>query len=369
MRLLLMALAVVSICAPACALTVTVFNPTQDSWEEVPVIVTLKDDLHIFRSAVDEQGNRRPVQVDTINNGLEAVFLAKVAAGETRTYKLEADAGDTSSPKRAHTGMYLKGPGMKGFEGPGWENELIAFRIYWDKRNATDVFCKTEPILSLEAYARPGLDYHRKSKYGMDVLKVGNALGIGGFGVIDGAEISKVSDAKRDFHVIADGPLRSVCDLIYTDWTTTSGRRLALTVREIMYAGQTWGESELTLKATDGKQLPELVGGIVHHAVATVVRNDSAGLIGTWGKQALGEGEVPNSNNLGLGIMAEPAALAGMEVDKLNVYLRLKAPEGKASFRYLANWEFQPDAAKSAEEFQKILEQANRKRPVVKVVD
>src|SRR5262245_20755144 len=209
----------------AAPITVELYNPTNVDWIVAPIAVTISSVEGKLQTAKTEEELTTFIQCDDLDGDGspdEAFFLAKIPAATTVTYALTTDKFPTTPPARVHTGMYLPSKTSKGMEGPGWESDLIAFRLYWDARNATDVFSKTESILSLEQFAAKGHDYHKQSKWGQDVLKVGTAVGIGAFGVLDDRKVCKVADAKRDFKVRADGPLRAVCDLIYTDWNTSS---------------------------------------------------------------------------------------------------------------------------------------------------
>lgn len=347
---------------------VSVTNPTDDDWKEVPVVVALKNSAQ-FKS-VDEGGKRTAIQVNDMDgDGTpdELVFLAALKPHETKKYTLSSEQPETSAPSRAHAGMFLKSPTMKGMEGPGWESDMVAFRIYWDSRNATDVFNKERPMMSLEKFASKGVDYHFLTQWGADTLHVGTAVGIGGFGVLDDKKVCKVADAKRDFKLVADGPIRAVCDFIYSDWNTSSGRKLALTARELIYAGQDWGECQLTLKALDGKELPEPVCGIVHHPDTELIKYQKLGIAGTWGNQALGDGQKPKGGNLGLGVTANPDSIASVAMDQVNLYMVLKPKDGKATFRYAMNWFKQQDPVNSAEEWKERLAKVQRLQPQVKV--
>ena len=352
--------------AGAASLSVT--NPTDDDWKEAPVVAPLKNAGDIKSVEIDSK--KVAVQADDLDGDgkpEEIVFLAALKPHETKTFKLSADAPETTLPQRAHAGMFLKSPTMKGMEGPGWESDQVAFRIYWDYRNATDVFNKTAPMMSLERFASKGVDYHYLTQWGADTLHVGTALGIGGFGVLEGKNVVKVADAKRDFKLRADGPIRAVCDFLYTDWITSSGRKLALTARESIYAGQPWGECQLDLKALDGKEIPPPVGGIVQHPEGAIIKYQKLGIAGTWGNQALGDGQKKQGGNLGLGVMANPDSIASVGMDGVNIYLVLKPQGGKATFRYITNWFKQWDAVKSPEEFKDYMARAQRMQPQVKV--
>lgn len=350
------------------AATVSVTNPTDDDWAEAPVVVPLKGNAKV--QSVELDGTRTAVQVDDLNGdgkADEVVFLAALKPHETKKFTLSDQAADTTLTKRAHAGMFLKGPTMKGMEGPGWESDRIAFRIYWDARNATDLFSKTENQLALDAFASKGVDYHYLTKWGADVLHVGPALGIGGFGVLDDQKVCKVADAKRNFKLLADGPVRAVCDFIYTDWVTSSARKLALNARELIYAGQDWGECQLELKALDDKPLLPMVAGVVRHPDVAIISNRKLGVAGTFGNQALGDGQKAKGGNLGLGVTARPEAIDKIQMDPVNLYIQLKDQGGKATFRYNGNWFKQPDPDKSPEEYRDRLAKIARLQPEVKV--
>ncbi len=68
------------------------------------------------------------------------------------------------------------------YEGIGWENELIGYRIYLDERAVADVFGKKTPLSAL-----PTIDqnskYHELAAWGLDVMHVGPSMGIGGLGL------------------------------------------------------------------------------------------------------------------------------------------------------------------------------------------
>jgi hypothetical protein len=297
----------------------------------------------------------------------EIVFLAALKPGEKKSYSIVALERVTTQPSRAHAGMFLAVNGRGGMEGPGWETDLIAFRMYWDKRNAIDVFGKTQPILSLDQFASPKVNYHRLSKWGQDVLKVKTSLGIGGFGVFEKGKIEKVAVARRSYKVVADGPIRAAIDFKYDDWkTSASDRTYRLTARMNVFAGQRWAEAQLTLDAAADQPLPELVTGVVKHEDTELVADEKAAFIGRWGRQALGNNEVPKDADLGLGVVVDPALLAGTGEDKVSSYMRLKTEPGKTVvYRYHASWQKEPGAARSAAEYKTMLEKLARMKPVI----
>ncbi|MEJ2298729.1 MAG: DUF4861 family protein, partial [Woeseiaceae bacterium] len=73
------------------------------------------------------------------------------------------------------------------YEGPGIESDKVGYRVYLDWRNGFDVFGKTTDAMVLQDVGLDGYDsYHEPADWGLDILKVGDAVGIGGYGFWDG---------------------------------------------------------------------------------------------------------------------------------------------------------------------------------------
>lgn len=75
------------------------------------------------------------------------------------------------------------GDGMFPYEGIGWENGFVGYRLYLDGRLTSDAFGKQQSAPALAQVSAAGR-YHDLASWGMDVLHVGPSLGMGGLGVI-----------------------------------------------------------------------------------------------------------------------------------------------------------------------------------------
>jgi len=136
-----------------------------------------------------------------------------------------------SFPKRAHAAFSQK------YEGMGWESDRVAWRLYFDGRNAIDLFGKRQPALALDYFAQPGVDYHQESPFGRDIYKNGDALGIGSIGAwVDGRAVKVADVAGRKWKVVADGAVRAIVDLDYKGWKV-GGKTVDLTSRLTIWAG------------------------------------------------------------------------------------------------------------------------------------
>lgn len=147
-------------------------------------------------------------------------------------------------------------------ESVSWENDKIAFRVYFDCRNVKDLFGKLKPELIIDKIHTPEIkNYHALNDWGMDVLHCGSSLGSGGIALLKNDSLHRLG--ATDFYAyqkIAEGPVRSVFDLIYKGWHVEDDV-LEATERITIYPGKYWFQSEVTVKnAPEGSQI---VTGIV----------------------------------------------------------------------------------------------------------
>lgn len=69
------------------------------------------------------------------------------------------------------------------YEGIGWENGFVGYRLYLDGRLTSDAFGKRQGQPAL-ARIDASSSYHELADWGMDVLHVGPSLGMGGLGIL-----------------------------------------------------------------------------------------------------------------------------------------------------------------------------------------
>ena len=98
----------------------------------------------------------------------------------------------TNPPQYTDHSEYIR------YEGPGIESDMAGYRVYLDWRNGFDIFGKTTPGLVLQDVGQDGYDsYHEMSDWGADILKVGQSLGMGGYGYWDGNKTILVSEVAE----------------------------------------------------------------------------------------------------------------------------------------------------------------------------
>ncbi len=307
----------------------------------------------------------------------ELVFLVDLKPGETKEFRLHNEGPMLNPASRAHALMSLK-----GFDGPGWESDLIAYRIYWNADNAMDIFGKARPTLSLDGWATPGVPHNIENQYGLDVLKVGRSIGIGGFGAWIDGRIHKVSNVMKTHHIRADGPLRAMVDLEYVYWqpgnipdlsreaiSSKDAPHYDLLVRMSIFAGQKWAQADMQIKPLGSSPMPQMVTGVPKHEETELIKDEQAGILGRWGKQALGDGEVPKAGGLGLGVIVEPATAVAFGEDAFDSYVRIKPVDGRVRYRYHGSWFKEPGGAQSAAEYERMLREVAACRPVVQITE
>jgi unsaturated rhamnogalacturonyl hydrolase len=247
----------------------------------------------------------------------------------------------------------------KHYDGMGWESENTAWRLYFDRRNAIDLWGKRKPGLYLETFAAQDYKYQEESPLGRDIYNVGKSLGAGGVGAwVDGHAIPVSDVGSRNWRIISAGPVRSIVEFKYEGWKV--GERTAtLTSRITQWAGERGYEHRVTLNGPDNFPL---VAGISRKPGLKEVDGDSCSLA-IWGHQVVKPGtgatdSLPDQN-LGLAVVVPDAPkdcrLAG---DPLNYVVKPQINDGTARWYVLAAWDQEENRpVKGIKEFADLVKQ------------
>src|SRR5579872_7198166 len=135
------------------------------------LIVTATDASTMEEDAAAIRSTEIPSQVDDLDGDYKAdelAFQLDLKPHQTRIVTITYGPPDHIYRLRgeypARTYAYF----TKKFDGMGWESERNAFRLYFDKRNAIDLYGKTRPSLQLQRFATPEYIYHNASPDGRD---------------------------------------------------------------------------------------------------------------------------------------------------------------------------------------------------------
>ncbi|MBQ9888325.1 MAG: DUF4861 domain-containing protein [Bacteroidales bacterium] len=174
-----------------------------------------------------------------------------------------------------------KGPYPYQMDGPGWENDRIAMRIYIDGRNSRDITAKKTERMVLDTVGigpngNPLYTYKNMRDWGYDILAVSGSFGPGGIALERDGRLIRLGLENKDsldviekteFRHICEGPVRSAFRMTYTDWNIGGEDRTDLSELITIWAGRNGYEEEITI----GK-IPEgcnIVTGIVNSKLTT----------------------------------------------------------------------------------------------------
>jgi len=374
--------------------TYTISNPGSDDVIDLTTMVNRSEvnkylsdtSANLFTVVKDENGEMLPTQCDDLDGDGkwdELAFLCDLEAGETRGIRFEAVKNMPDFPIRTNirfarvtkpfedvtTDLRMKTNDTKytasvyQMEGPAWENDLIAFRNYYDARNGIDIFGKRTSLMALDSVGVNGRDYHTLADWGMDILKVGNSLGAGAIAIGIGDSLYRVGPCEEGtYRLITEGPVRAILELKYRN-VPAGDRFYNITHQIAIYAGDLFYRSKVWISGLQGDE--ELVTGIVnlHNVPADTLSDGGMKILYSLGNQAI-SGEV-----LGMAVLLPkdqfskiweaPAEGSGIVSTHL-VSLGLKK-EAPAEYGFLAAWEMQDERVKDKEYFKILLKEAAKK--------
>ena len=321
------------------------------------VIVTTSDAATLEEDARTLQTIELPSQADDLdgdNKIDELVFqidlkpkqtrIVTIAYGETATIqRLRSDY-----PKRTAAKFTMK------FDGLGWESEATAWRIYFDKRNAIDVWGKRRPGLYLEMFGSPEYVYNLDSPFGRDIYRIGDAIGIGAVAALVDGKAVRVDDvAERKWRIISAGPVRVIVELSYKGWKV-AGREVNLTSRMSQWAGERGFNHRVTTEGADGLTLvtgivrqPGLVDKVLLSSVGEAMNADPQTDLARlwWGPQVVEEGPTATAThmltdqNLGLAIITRGKNAKSIPDDGLNLLVQPQFDKGIAEWYVTGVWD------------------------------
>ncbi|KAF2327863.1 DUF4861 family protein [Flavobacterium ginsenosidimutans] len=236
------------------------------------------------------------------------------------------------------------------YEGPGWENNRIGYRLYLDWRNAIDIFGKKTSENILPIVGQDGFDsYHNMSDWGADILKAGKGIGIGSIDRYLNNEKLHFREVDSTIATVANKSNESVVKVNYYGWKTASDKIdfiSELTIKpDQLY-------TKHTIKASQAIQ--GICTGIVKTKTAELLKKESKNkkwaYLATYGEQSL----VPDK--LGMAIFYEISSIENIADTDLDYLLVFKPTTKAVTFYLLGAWEQEVNGIKTKEEFAKYLD-------------
>ncbi len=242
------------------------------------------------------------------------------------------------------------------YEGPGWESDRVGYRFYLDWRNAVDVFGKTTREMVLQDVGQDGFDsYHEPGDWGMDILKVGESLGLGSIGIWKDGRANRVAETDSIIcRIVASGPIYSGIETSYYGWMAGEVKTDARSLLSIS-AGSRLTRHDFTTSV----ELDNLCTGIVKDRNAGLLLPEAGGegwtYIATYGTQSLA------GDNLGMAVIFRSGELSEVTQDAHSHVVVLK-PSGKTlTYYFLAAWEKEPGGITDKEAFMDYLDETVRR--------
>ncbi|WP_291148599.1 DUF4861 family protein [Flavobacterium sp. UBA7680] len=236
------------------------------------------------------------------------------------------------------------------YEGPGWENNRIGYRLYLDWRNAIDIFGKKTPAIILPKVGQDNFDsYHEMSDWGADILKAGKAIGIGSIDRYLNNEKLHFREVDSTIATVVNKDNESGVKVNYYGWKTASDK-IDFTSTLTIKPDQLY--TKHTIQAS--KEIKGICTGIVKQKNTELLKKESKNkkwaYIATYGTQSL----VPDK--LGLGIFYEVNTIENIADTDLDYLLVFKPTTKANSFYLLGAWEQEQNGIKSQEDFVKYLD-------------
>jgi hypothetical protein len=371
-------------------ISILVSNPTSierlDEFVSIHISEIFKKysgfDMNSF--IVTSEAEEIPFQIEDVNGEKLISFIISLNAGEKKEIKIEYGNGIIPSKYKNETyaelspkkgGIYFDGKfrgtefesvasykvpaihkdhdALFKYEGPGWESEIVGYRLYLDWRNATDIFGKKiQKILLNEVGVHDTVasddSYHKMQEWGMDIFKVGSTLGIGSFGMWSSDKVNMVSKTDSiEYNLIKNGPLKSEFTIDYYGWLV-DGKKYSLYSNISINARSRLTKCDLKIENADN-----LVTGLAKYDGTNFIKSESTGkwqYIALYGKQSLAD------DDLGIAVLYNNENLIQLTEDKLSYVLVLNPLDSKVTYYFTAAWVQEPDGIKNEKEFVKYLD-------------
>jgi hypothetical protein len=275
-------------------------------------------------------------------------------------------AGDTMPPANPPTNFSKVPLPPYLTEGPAWENDKVAFRLYFDTRNGKDIFAKRQPAMVMDTVGtNKNASYHALSDWGMDVLHVGKSLGAGSVAIAakdaDGKDtlirLGGPNVKKEIYRALADGPVRAVFTIDY-EWEI-NGSPVSIKDETSIWGGQYFYETKLMIQGAPADAT--LVAGFAdfYDNVPGSLDTEGTKIYYSYGLQSEGK------DNLGMAIAVPAKNFAWYkniktgtgDIDHSYLVAQHITPGEATGYRFYSGWEKSDTAFQSDEGFRNYLEQ------------
>lgn len=288
----------------------TVSNTLKRGVENVPVVSPLTD-KQVCSALVTFNGKEIPCQLDDLDgDGTydELCFMTDMKKKERQTFSvtLSHEGSQRQYEPKVYVEMMLTNKKIKEenkqdlyishltvdhgvnpywmlhHHGAAFENELVAYRIYFDHRQTVDIYGKYNKQLELRDTQFYPDQQQKAAGYGDDVLWVGQTFGLGTLRGWDGQKPTMVEDVQhRSQRIVSRGPLRTIVEVKDEGWIPQAGQEpIGMTTRYTLYAGRR--DCSVDVCFDRDVSAYRFATGIINVKNSTEY-SDQRGLRGCWG--------------------------------------------------------------------------------------
>lgn len=343
---------------------VIVENPWNAEKVDEPVVIDLSSlgaGFTVKSATVFDGTNEIPSQLDDINGDTRADELAFVinlpASGKkTLNVTLSSLKSDKTYPARVYAEMLFrtskKNKYAKGYaiyadgasdtynvqhhHGAAFESELVAYRIYFNEKQTTDLYGKFHKGLELEESQFYPTGEQLKRGFGDDVIKVNSSCGAGTLRGWDGTQSTLIKPvAVRGQRILASGPVRTIVDAEVKGWQYQN-KELNMINRYTLYAGHRDAQVDVLFDAPLDKEV--FCTGVQNITGHADMFSDHNGLVASWGTDwPVNDTVKYKKETVGLATYIPKKYVVKETSDKENFLYTISAP-GKSSFRYYTSF-------------------------------
>lgn len=343
---------------------VIVENPWNAEKVDEPVVIDLSSlgaGFTVKSATVFDGTNEIPSQLDDMNGDTRADELAFVinlpASGKkTLNVTLSSLKSDKTYPARVYAEMLFrtskKNKYAKGYaiyadgasdtynvqhhHGAAFESELVAYRIYFNEKQTTDLYGKFHKALELEESQFYPTDEQLKRGFGDDVIKVNSSCGAGTLRGWDGTQSTLIKPvAVRGQRILASGPVRTIVDAEVKGWQYQN-KELNMINRYTLYAGHRDAQVDVLFDAPLDKEV--FCTGVQNITGHADMFSDHNGLVASWGTDwPVNDTVKYKKETVGLATYIPKKYVVKETSDKENFLYTISAP-GKSSFRYYTSF-------------------------------
>ena len=290
---------------------VKVTNNASFSRQSVPVVIALDKYGPVASALVKGDGTEIPCQLDDLDSDGqfdELCFITDLERKQTRdfTISLSQEGKPREYKPQVYVEMMLANKKIKEtnkqdiyissltvdrnvnpynqlhHHGPAFENDMVAYRVYFDHRQTIDIYGKYRRGLEIMQTQFYPDETQKALGYGDDVLWVGETLGLGTLRGFDGSRPTMVKDVEqRGQRIVSRGPLRTIVEMVDKQWKPSADAQpVDMTTRYTLYAGR----RDLQVDVKFSRPVADLrfSTGIINVKNSTEY-SDKKGIRGCWG--------------------------------------------------------------------------------------